>query len=335
MGNGAGDFHLPLHHQFLSEPDLPVKECFHGGTDYGCSNNCNIALISLSRKSQWGPGKVFNAALAALPNNAPSGISSVSVPAVPPAPPFEEKLLKMCQMISVDSSTSVDIKAQCSEVLGMLPSQQNLGMLPNQLADSTPTTSSAADATAGHLQTPKFKEPPLVQELKIAQVLPHVLNRKQTKYQDAATSTKRQLTVKPHLCTSLPEMWLGSNNPPGCAGAVGADGSQSSAYCSGNDGQFPWWAACCIWRHTYQKWTNAACANRNELGFRYGASTTLIQAQNLCNSQPSCVSFEHATGGAGRFHFSKTCTCTGTGAPATCIARGVSNYNLVRQYKPL
>jgi len=39
----------------------------------------------------------------------------------------------------------------------------------------------------------------------------------------------------------------GPSKPKGCAGAVWTNGSPAKKYCDGQDGKYPWWAACCEW----------------------------------------------------------------------------------------
>ena len=48
-------------------------------------------------------------------------------------------------------------------------------------------------------------------------------------------------------CSALPLSMNGITWPRGCPGAVFSGGSASESYCSGKDGLYPWWAACCTW----------------------------------------------------------------------------------------
>jgi len=48
-------------------------------------------------------------------------------------------------------------------------------------------------------------------------------------------------------CTALPVSMNGDSFPLGCSGAVWASGIPSMTYCTGKQGMYPWWAACCQW----------------------------------------------------------------------------------------
>jgi len=48
-------------------------------------------------------------------------------------------------------------------------------------------------------------------------------------------------------CSVEPQSMNGPSKPKGCAGAVWTNGSPAKKYCDGQDGKYPWWAACCEW----------------------------------------------------------------------------------------
>ena len=58
-------------------------------------------------------------------------------------------------------------------------------------------------------------------------------------------------------CSDAPVSMNGVSHPTGCAGAVYSNGAGAYRYCSGNDGQYPWYAACCIWDQS-----NSTCKPR-------------------------------------------------------------------------
>lgn len=47
-------------------------------------------------------------------------------------------------------------------------------------------------------------------------------------------------------CSALPQSMSG-DYPGGCAGAVWKTGQPSQQYCEGDEGNYPWWSACCEW----------------------------------------------------------------------------------------